>query len=74
MSSDKTSPKYKIRQGIILQGGRIGFIDYNPHWNEKYKSWYYCYSYGLGGTSEGYVSEYLIDHQETKTKFGKHTP
>ena len=74
MSSDKPNPKYKISQAIILKSGRIGFIDKKPQWNEKSKSWHYYYSYGLGGASDGYVSEYLIDHQKTKTKFGKHTP
>ncbi len=56
-------PKYKKYQTIKLSNGSIGLIDDKPIWNNWSNikpQWYYQYSYGLGGTSEGYILESAI--------------
>ena len=71
MSSNQTLPKYKTHDIIILKSGRRGLIDYKPVLHPEYHSWYYTYSYGLGGTSEGSVLESYIDHKKTKIEHDK---
>ena len=68
MSCNETTPKYKTHDIIILKSGRMGIIDYNPVLHPEYKTWYYTYSYSLGGTSEGSVLESDINHNKTKIK------
>ena len=68
MSSNQIPPKYETHDIIILKSGRMGIIDCEPVIHPEYNSWYYAYSYGLGGTSEGYVLECDINHKKTKIK------
>lgn len=66
-----TNPKYKTYDTILLKSGRRGMVDFMPVIHPEYNCWYYTYSYGLGGTSEGSVLEYDIDHIRTKKENDK---
>ena len=68
----KPKPKYKSGDFIVLNDNylkyrkfcKYGMIEGMPFWKEdnKYKGeWLYCYSYGLGMTSEGYILESKVE-------------
>ena len=57
---DRPEPKYKGYQTIVSITGRtLGINGYGekPYWSDKNNCWMYETSYGLGGTSFGYIRE-----------------
>ena len=61
-------PKYKKHMMVITKSGKTVGID-KVYWSKYNNCWMYEISYGLGGTSIGYIRECEIRKQKIPTIF-----
>lgn len=55
-----SKPKYNKSTRVVSSSGKVVHINSygeKPSWNREHKDWMYETSYGLGGTSFGYILE-----------------
>jgi len=55
-----SKPKYNKSTRVVSSSGKVVHINSygeKPLWNREHKDWMYETSYGLGGTSFGYILE-----------------
>jgi len=55
-----SKPKYNKSTRVVSSSGKVVHINSygeKPFWNKEHKDWMYETSYGLGGTSFGYILE-----------------
>ena len=59
-----STPKFTKSTMIKSSSGKTGILldsmGEKPHYSKEHKFWLYPWSYGLGGTSEGYIPETMI--------------
>ena len=60
MPKNHPPPKFVgIKNVKSMISGRNGLINWGsqPHWSDEHQCWIYCFNYGLGAASGGYLKE-----------------